>query len=70
MTRVRVSIPSDRRIVDAKDARNLITTPKPTRLYGYMYGAQVGGVAYVTLDGGRDALVMRDHLTIEPDEPA
>lgn len=63
--KVRVSIPSDKRIVDARNPYAPVTTAEPAH-FGHMVVPQIGSVAYVTLDNGREVLVMREHLTEVP----
>ena len=63
---VRVSIPGSAKIVDARDPYAPIPRPEePARLYGSLQEPQPGDLVCVTLDGGRLALVMRSHLTME-----
>lgn len=62
-SKLRVSIPRSRRIVNPRDPYTPITSAEPT-LRGHML-AQPGEVVCITLDDGREALVMRSHLTVE-----
>lgn len=62
---VRISIPSSRRLVNPRDPYKPITSTDPT-LFGTMVEGQPGEVVCITLDDGREALVMRSHLTVEP----
>jgi len=61
---VRVSISTAHKIVNARDVYERITSPEPV-LHGHMRASQAGGIVYVTLDDGRDALVPREAVAVE-----
>lgn len=58
----RVSIPSDRKMVDPRTGKRLVHEGEPTALLGWAT-VSPGGVQYVQLDDGREVLVADADMT-------